>query len=209
MKYQNSETSPKGPRFSVIGLVRGNSRAFTLVETLIAVSIFSAALVAMVVVTAGGVSNVSYVKSKLTATFLAQEALEIVHNDRDSSIVSGKEDWAAFTARINQECGATSSGCNVEFDRTNASAPVFTYKKCTGCKPLKISNAGFYGYKNNDALSPYTRTLKTIIQPIPGTSDTAFGLSVTVAWLQGSAQKSITITEVLMNWVPEAVTGGL
>lgn len=176
---------------------------FTLVETLIAVSIFSAALVGMIVVTAGGVSNATYVKNKLVATYLAQSALEMVHNDRDSSIVSGNETWTEFTARINPECGSTSSGCTVEFDRTNASAPIFAYNRCASCKPLRLSSAGFYGYKNSDPLSPYTRTLKTVIQPIPGTTDTAFGLTVLVTWFQGSAQKSVTITEVLMNWVPE------
>lgn len=73
------------------------SRGFTLVETLIAISMFSLSIVAMMSILGTGISNANYAKSKMTASYLAQEGIEYARNKRDYYVlypVNGN--WANF-----------------------------------------------------------------------------------------------------------------
>ncbi len=70
---------------------------FTIVETLVALSIFSVAVIALMTVTITGSNGTSYVKNKLTASYLAQEGIELVRNLRDTaSFVDPQQAWNLF-----------------------------------------------------------------------------------------------------------------
>ncbi len=74
---------------------------FTLVETLVAIAIFTMAIVAMMSVLASGLSNTSYAKRKVTAAYLAQEGIEYVRNQRDTQVLfsgTAQASWDAFVA---------------------------------------------------------------------------------------------------------------
>ena len=51
-------------------------RGFTLVEMLVAVSIFTASILALLGILAQGISNTGYAKRKMIASYLAQEGVE-------------------------------------------------------------------------------------------------------------------------------------
>ncbi len=57
---------------------------FTLIETLVAISIFVASVTLLLVVTGGGIKDVNSAQNKLTATYLAQEGAELVRAARDT-----------------------------------------------------------------------------------------------------------------------------
>jgi Tfp pilus assembly protein PilV len=63
------------------------SGGFTLVETLIAISIFSLSIIALMSILGGGISNTNYAKTKITASYLAQEGIEYVRNMRDNYVL--------------------------------------------------------------------------------------------------------------------------
>jgi prepilin-type N-terminal cleavage/methylation domain-containing protein len=73
---------------------------FTLVETLVGLSIFTVALIAFTGVLASGIANTNYVKQKIVAGYLAQEGVEYARNLRDNAILynaSGPQaGWDAF-----------------------------------------------------------------------------------------------------------------
>ncbi len=60
---------------------------FTLVETLIAISIFSVSIVALMSILGSGISNTNYAKTKITAEYLAQGGIEYVRNMRDNYVL--------------------------------------------------------------------------------------------------------------------------
>ncbi len=78
---------------------------FTLLETLVAVSIFSVALIGIMSVLGSGISNTNYVKQKMIATYLAQEGVEYVRNMRDTEVLYGvgtvAERWDRFKNNSN------------------------------------------------------------------------------------------------------------
>jgi Tfp pilus assembly protein PilV len=81
---------------------------FTLIETLFAILIFSAALVSLLVIAGKGISATGQVKNETIAFYLAQEGLEVVRNIRDSNFVSGNTWDGGFSGT--PDC-STPNGC--------------------------------------------------------------------------------------------------
>jgi len=77
------------------------SGGFTLVETLVAIAIFTTSILALMSVLASGISNTNYAKKKITAAYLAQEGIEYVRNMRDTDILlKGSTDgWNSFMTK--------------------------------------------------------------------------------------------------------------
>ena len=75
------------------------SNGFTLVETLIALSIFSVSVITMMSILGSGIANTNYAKNKIAASYLAQEGIEYARNIRDNDVLytstTGKN-WATF-----------------------------------------------------------------------------------------------------------------
>jgi type II secretory pathway pseudopilin PulG len=72
------------------------NRAFTLVETLVAISIFTVSLLGIMSVLASGISNTNYAKQKIVATYLAQEGIECIRNTRDNYVLYPGHTWVDF-----------------------------------------------------------------------------------------------------------------
>jgi prepilin-type N-terminal cleavage/methylation domain-containing protein len=71
-------------------MVRGlYSRGFTLVESMVAISILSLAITGPLLIAQKGVASAIYARDQITAFYLAQEAVEYIRNVRDSNRISG------------------------------------------------------------------------------------------------------------------------
>ena len=72
---------------------------FTLVETLVAIAIFTVSILAVMAVLANSISDTNYAKKKITAAYLAQEGIEYVRKMRDSFVLTNNQTgWADFIA---------------------------------------------------------------------------------------------------------------
>ena len=70
---------------------------FTLVETLVAISIFTVSILGIMSVLASGISQTSYAKQKMIASYLAQEGIECIRNIRDTYVLyQDSNDWTNF-----------------------------------------------------------------------------------------------------------------
>ena len=77
---------------------------FTLVETLVALFIFSVSVITTMSVVSGGIANTNYAKNKVISEYLAQEGIEYVKNLRDSSVLyttDTQTGWNDFIKKLN------------------------------------------------------------------------------------------------------------
>ncbi len=175
-------------------------KGFTLVETLVALSIFSSAIVGMIVITSQGINDTVYAKNKLIATALSQEGIEVVRNIRDSSLLAdptGLNGWTDFLATIS-DC--TTGACTIDpLYQDIASLNISECASPEDChlkRDTSLSSYGYYETQGAGNESPYMRTIE-INELDPNTVE----IVCTVSWLQGSGGlKEVVSREHLMNW---------
>lgn len=154
-------------------------RGFTLVETLVAIAILSLAITGPLVIAEKGLSSALYAQDQITASYLAQDALEYIRNVRDNDIgASGYFD----TAWLSQfgSCVGTGNSCYV--DTTLAVSNSAVNACSTSCPAIKLDTTmgdpdfGFYQYGAGQP-TIFTRTINiTSVN-----SDEAL-VTVTVSW---------------------------
>ena len=94
-------------------LLKQKNKAFTLVETLVAISIFTVSILGLISIFASGISNTGYAKKKMVASYLAQEGIEYARNMRDNAVLyPGGGDWPSFrnTPNINYPVASDFTG---------------------------------------------------------------------------------------------------
>ncbi len=173
---------------------------FTLVETLIAISIFSMSLVALMSILGGGISDTNYAKQKIIASYLAQEGIEYIRNMRDTAVLySANGNWNSFRTQLtscnqgdNKECG---------FDNSVLSTNSNFIFKCPGdqCK-LYIDNGKYHTYDISSANTD-SGFVRKIWMDTTGLGQDEVKTYSKVEWTQGSGTYSIIFSENLFNWV--------
>jgi Tfp pilus assembly protein PilV len=80
--------------------LKQKNMGFTLVETLVSISIFSMAILGLLSILASGITNTTYAKQKMAADYLAQEGIECIRNTRDNYVLyqDSTHDWSKFVA---------------------------------------------------------------------------------------------------------------
>ena len=91
---------------------------FTLIETLFAVLIFSSALIALMTIAGRGISATSDAEQSTTASYLAQEGIEVVRNIRDTNYGNNVTPWDSGFSTCTQ-----TAPCMVNYDRTGIIIP--------------------------------------------------------------------------------------
>ena len=179
-------------------------KGFTLVETLVALSIFTLSILGMIVILAGGTSNVGYAKGKIVSTYLSQEGIELVRNFRDEQYLNS-QGWAAFQQAA---AGCAVNGCIIQSDRTAGYA--VSMQACpppsggaqSGCAVLSRDNgagsSGLHGYAMlNSTPTPYQREIR-ITQV--GSSGDELRVDSIVYWTYRGNKYSTASVEHLFNW---------
>jgi hypothetical protein len=130
-------------------------------------------------------------KNQIIASFLAQEAVEYVHNLRHNNALSGV-DWLQGTGPCASESGCTVDVVNDDIDNCS----------CVCC-PVKYDSAGgFYNYQTGED-TIFTRTVK--IQKIDldaeaGVLEDEASITVEVSWQEAFGAKSLVLEEHIFNW---------
>ncbi|HEV3244890.1 MAG TPA: prepilin-type N-terminal cleavage/methylation domain-containing protein [Candidatus Paceibacterota bacterium] len=193
---------------------------FTLIETMVAISLLMLALIPPMSLAAQALTTAYYARNQVTAYYLAQEGIEIVRAVRDANIIAIAE-------------GNSSANIfdGIPYGTTAATAPAFTVDAlqvtssaldtCTssGCPPLQ-TNGSVYGYAPGCEPSgtngtwttsdcgtasgwtdtTFTRTVKAYL--LSSSDPDEMRVTVSVTWKQGSFQtQTFTINEDLYRWV--------
>lgn len=165
-------------------------RGFTLVETLVAVTLLTVAIVAPMSLTTKSLAAAYYARDQITAFHLGQEAIEAVRHVRDHNILQN-----ALGIQTDLLAGIPSGGSPFTVDTRND-----TMTPCpqSSCPPL-LTNGELYGYETGWQPTRFTRSIRADF--IAGGTDEV-RLSVTVSWQTGAFQtRSFTISENLYRWV--------
>lgn len=176
-------------------LIFKNRKGFTLIETLFAILIFSAALISLMTIAGRGISATNTSREQIVAHYLAQEGLEVVRNVRDSSVFSGAgASWDAGFATCTE-----SAPCQVVYGNPQIAAPTLVSPCPYNCQ-VGAANGAFV---DADAanLSPYTR----FVYVIPGHTDSdglvdEYRVIAKTLWASKTIDRSVTLQTILKRW---------
>ena len=175
-----------------------NTQGFTLIETLVAISILVVAIIAPISLATQSLSSAFYARDQVTAFHLAQEAIEAVRSLRDANILKN-----AYGEQVDLMGDIPTDQPFIIDTRDN----VITLCTSGTCPALK-SDGNFYAYGTDpyDSAEPgwtttrFTRTVSAAwVNP---DNHDEMRVSVTVAWKTGVFQaRTFTIFQDLYRWV--------
>lgn len=188
-----------------------NNKGFTLVETMFAVMILSLAIVGMMTVVANSLFASRYARDEITVSYLLQEVVDYVRNDRDTSVFLQNdkvidEAWTDFTAKY-ANC-SNSNGCYFDV-LDNISNPSLVPTACPSgvcpnlCYDENAENTSFYVSEDFFGDCPGSTSLtsfqrKTVVST--GSNLDELNVTVTVFWKNGGMDKERSLSTTLTKW---------
>ncbi|MFA6257297.1 MAG: type II secretion system protein [Candidatus Paceibacterota bacterium] len=186
---------------------KNKNTGYTLIETLVALSIFSISILGILVTLSQSVADTSYAQKKVVAAYLAQEGIEYVRNLRDTYMIyntnNPKTGWSDFTSRL------LTDGCDIgcyfdpaELVFTDETQPMLDLGiyPCDAeiCPNYLVYNqtTGEYGYS---ALGENTGLRRTIRAEQVNANEEK--ITSIVSWEQGSGSYSVELSDNLFNWI--------
>lgn len=157
-------------------------KGFTLLEMLVSISVITIGVIGIFSVVIKYTQFTQQARTNLTASYLAQEGIEIVKNIRDSNWTSG--------ANWNTGLASCASGCEADYLSTSLSAWADRY--------LYVENStGFYKYLaspgSSDVQTPYKRKIT-----ITAVGNDELDIKVDIYW----SGNTTTVKENIYNWKP-------
>ncbi len=165
-------------------------KGFTIIETLVAISILVSAVVGTMSAVQSGLSSHIFSKDQIIAFYLAQEGFEQIRNIRDENRLNGEHWLEGIAEDINDPC---------YFGKICRVSPVETtdLTTCSGsCPKLGQSNTtGFYGYNSLWPETVYKREIS-----LTEINDHEVAVTVTMTWSKGVVTREFRARENLFNW---------
>lgn len=176
-------------------------QGFTLIEALVAVVIFSIALVSLITMTSKGIAGTTAASNQVVAQFLAQEGLEAVRAQRDSNVINPSiTNWLDGIGNCSP---SSNSMCDIDYQAD------FKLAQCTqniiGQCDLFLSNNNLYSTDSSGSNTPFSRAIW--IEPVSGTTNQARVYSQ-VVWTQGNLTRQIVLSSTLTDWTTPVVQTG-
>jgi len=204
-------------QFSIFNFQK--KQGFTLIETLVAVSILTLSVAGPLYTASSVIVAAENARNQLTASHLAQEGIEYVRWMRDNEYLAAYQTnpMTASTASWTEFLTGTSdasitlcrtSKCMLDPAQTMSSGIGSTnsLQPCGdvshACTRLYLSDNNIYTQQATGEIKPFTRTIQVI--DIPGTEGTPLypdkRIISTVSWNYHSTPYTITITSHLTPW---------
>lgn len=163
-----------------------NSKSgFTLLETLVAITVLVIATVGPMTLAAQSTRNASLFRNQTIAYFLAEEAVEYVHNAIDANSFQG----AGWLTNLD-DCLAPNS-CYIDVPLN------VIVSSCSGtCPFIRFEEAdGVYGYfLGGDTLFIRTVSIDVLVP------DQEIRVNADVAWDQTGRNHNVSISAHIFNW---------
>lgn len=168
-------------------------RGFTLIETLIAISILVLAVTGAFAAAQNGLSSASFSKDQIVAFYLAEEGVEEVRNLRDQNGLASTGWLNGIAASPTDPC-YFGNACMID-------AVANTISRCDNgsCPVLKQDPVdGFFGYDSSWNNSPFSREIR--VTKITPSNNHEVAVTVTVTWSKGVLSRQFKATENIFDW---------
>lgn len=184
------------------------SAGFTLIETLVAISLLSVAIAAPMALTSQSLSSAYYARDQITAYNLAQEGLEAVRALRDGQILLISQTAAPGTSLF----GSIPIDQDFVID-SRQSDPIRAIETCPGACPPLETDGTVYGYDPDASVwapTHFTRVLHACYVQQSGACNSVVSdemrVTVRVSWPTPSMQtRSFAISDNFYRWVNDGV----
>jgi len=164
---------------------KSHNKGFTLLETLVALSILLVAVVGPMSLLGNSLNKIYYARDEMIAVNLAQEAIETVRQIRDTNMLGGLT-WD------NNRDGIILSG--------DYTVDVGTLMACSSCGanggPVLYDDVTGLYRQDSGSITPFSRKVN-----ISGSGNER-KVTATVSWNTGSTSGSVVVSDSLFKWVP-------
>jgi len=170
-------------------------KGFTLVETLVAITILIVAVIVPMRVASQSVKTAGLSREQFTAIYLAQEGIEGIIALRDDDALNGGNTWSWYN-NLSSACKNGSTGCSIE--PTDSSIISCAGNACQFYLDTDGSSDSYFTHQSSEGdLSPYTRTI-VVTETV---NDTEVLVTSTVSWTSTYLRDTISVVEqtVLFN----------
>ncbi len=198
--------------YSINNKIKINGKhGFTLVETLVAVSIFSVSIAAIISVVANGVGSTITTKNKIVGNYLVQENIEYIRHLRNkySTIPGGTFTWSDFLGKMSS-CSPSSGGSLgiCAMPDTAELNPIDDAFSClqANCEdhPVYYDDNGYYFQSQTSGVGTLTAFRRYFTFVVDPDDINQVNVTATVVWLErNNIEKSVSLSETLTNWIPQ------
>lgn len=163
---------------------------FSLVETLVAITVLLIAIMAPLTLASNSLTASAVAKEQFVASFLAQEGIELIRQQRDNSMLNGDPGWLD---NLKPEC-TNPSNCRIDFITK-------TIVNCnaTGCIPLNY-NAITKQYSYETGPDWKESIFERTIIMNDSYSEEEASVKSTVTWEVKGFSRSTVAESHLFNW---------
>jgi prepilin-type N-terminal cleavage/methylation domain-containing protein len=191
---------------------QGSAQGFTLIETLVAISILTITMGAPFFAVEQSITAADVSRDELTGSMLAQEGVEYIRSIRDGDYLYVRANPSSTQTWLYGLDGTDPNGnpsvsynncfvpyqCTVDPTALNSS-PVQQYSAAATVPVLYINNGTFLYTQvtSGGAATVFTRSVQ-----LTNISTTEVKVVVTVKWITRHIPYTTTITEYLDNWMP-------
>jgi len=181
-------------------------RAFTLVETLVAVAILTIAMVGPYTVAKHSIDAADIARDELAASNLAQEGLEYVRSVRDGNYLynisnpGSQRSWLYGLDSTGGSANCFAGTCTVE---PTQSVPTLALVACGGtCAPLYLTGSGQYTQvQSGNTPTYFTRSIQIAAVPAGAPNPTEITITSTVTWVNKGASHTVQVSEDITDWL--------
>ena len=183
---------------------RKTGGGFTIIETLVAVAILMIAISGPLVVANKGLTSALYARDQVTASYLAQETMEVIKNNRDNNMNSDPSTWLNNIVD-NANCISSVAVCEI--------SPLVLYGSGAP-NPCTVGDCDVYyadgvGFSNDSAVITktifdryYYLTLPYSPPSVPSPCTSTASeceIHVEVTWNEGTVPYDVSLVSELVN----------
>lgn len=178
-------------------------KGFTIIETLVAIAILMISIVGPLTIAHKGLLAALYAHDQVTASYLAQDAMEYIKNVRDNNLINRPEDW------LNKLDTCEDKNCSVD---TITGVPNDTNPTAAGIVPCS-SNCNLYLSTTNGYTMANSGNTKTKFSryffltkvnanggnTVGNTVGNEYTATVIVSWKNGTISQEVKYESQLFN----------